>query len=197
MEPSLADLRKNYERFDNDKLVRIATRDAAELRPEALELLREIIKERGISDDVERGIDAQFQEIEPAKLLEYAEILRNVPCPVCGSRSKKLNATHTATTLSVVVLTWYEKEFKIGCPDCLDAAHGKAMIKSSLLGIWAPWGLFYYVPKSLFVNAKMKKQNHHPHPNELFLSFVAGRIGEIETHRNSPDDLLAIVEKHA
>jgi len=141
MEPSLDQLKKNYEKFDDNKLIRIATEEAAGLRPEAVLLIKQIIKERGLSEDITKGIDVQLQEIDDETLLEYTELLRGLPCPVCKSTEEKLNATMTGSVISFIIMTNYEKELKVACPDCLDKANNKAMIKSALLGWWGfPWG---------------------------------------------------------
>src|SRR5687768_1502959 len=134
MLPNLKELRETYESFDDSKLIRLATEEASELRPEAVELLKQIIKERGLSEDILKGIDVQIQEIDNEKLLEYAELLRGLPCPVCRSTNEKLNATMTGIAISFIIFTNYEKELKIACPDCLDKANNKAIVKSALLG---------------------------------------------------------------
>lgn len=194
MEPSLEELRKNYERFDNDKLVRLATEEATGLRPEAIGLLKQIITERGLSGDLIKGIDAQFEEIDDNKLLEYAELLRGLPCPICKSKDKKLNATMTGSVISFIIMTNYEKEVKIACPSCLDKANNKAMIKSAFLGWWGfPWGIIR-TPQALLLNNKMKKQNHMSVPNDLLNSFVLGRIGSLEANRSNPAELQYIIE---
>ncbi|MHB1277677.1 MAG: hypothetical protein ACYC1Q_04700 [Bacteroidia bacterium] len=193
MEPNLNEIRKNYERFSDDKLIRIATEEATSLRPEALALLREIIRERGLSEDIHRGIDAQFEEFDEQTLYEHAEILRKLPCPLCGSGKEKLNATITGTVISIIYATQYEKEFKIACPNCLDAANNHAMTKSVLLGWWGPWGLIK-TPQALYMNDKMKKQNRLSEPNELFLGFVHERRGRIEANKNNPTELRELIK---
>jgi hypothetical protein len=194
MEPNLEELRKNYERFDDNKLIRIATEEATGLRPEAVGLLKQIIKERGLSEDITKGIDAQFQEINNEGLAEYTELLRVQPCPVCKSTNNKLNATIAASVISFVIMTNYEKELKIACPDCLDKANNTAMIKSVLLGWWGfPWGIIR-TPQALLLNNKMKKQNRLAEPNDLFNAFVLGRIGRLEANRNNPTKLQEIIE---
>src|SRR5271170_8094697 len=110
MEPGIEELRKNYERFDDRKLIRIASEEASGLRPEALELVKTIIKERGLSEHITKAIDVQFEKITEAKLLEYAELLRRLPCPVCNGAFEKLNATMTATVWSFVIITQYRKK---------------------------------------------------------------------------------------
>jgi hypothetical protein len=193
MLPNLEELRKNYERFDDSKLIRLATEEASELRPEAVELLKQIIKERGLSEDILKGIDVQIQEIDNEKLLEYSELLRGLPCPVCQSTNEKLNATMTGTVISFIILTNYEKELKIACPNCLDKANNKAITKSALLGWWGfPWGLIRTTQALLF-NDKMKKQNRLFGPNDLLKGFVLERIGRLEASRNNPSELQEII----
>jgi hypothetical protein len=194
MEPNIEELRKNYEGFADEKLIRIASEDATGLRPEALELLKQIIKERGLSQSVAKGIDAQFKEIDENTLLEYCELLRRCPCPICNSVFDKLNATIIGTTISYIFLTSYRKEIKIACPTCLDKQNNKAMIKSALFGWWGfPWGVVR-TPAALIFNNKMKKQNNLPEANDTFKAFVLGRIGRIEANRNNPEGLSDIIQ---
>jgi hypothetical protein len=195
MLPNLEELRKNYERFDDNKLIRLATEEASELRPEAVELLKQIIKERGLSEDILKGIDVQIQEIDNEKLLEYTELLRRLPCPVCKSTNEKLNATMTGNVISFIILTNYEKELKIACPNCLDKDNNKAIIKSALLGWWGlPWGFIRTIQALLF-NDKMKEQNRLSEPNDLLKGFVLERIGRLEASRNNSSELQEIIER--
>jgi hypothetical protein len=193
MEPGIEELRKNYEKFDDRKLIRIASEEASGLRPEALELVKTIIKERGLSEQIIKAIDVQTGKITEAQLLEYAELLRKLPCPICNGAFEKLNATLTATVISFVVMTNYSKKVKIGCPECLDKQNNNAMIKSALLGWWGfPWGLVR-TPQALILNNKRKKLNHLDGPNDLFKSFVLGRVGRIEANRKNPSELEYII----
>jgi hypothetical protein len=193
MEPGIEELRKNYEKFDDRKLIRIASEEASGLRPEALELVKTIIKERGLSEQITKAIDVQLEKITEAQLLEYSELLRRLPCPVCNGVFDKLNATITATVISFVVMTSYRKKVKIACPQCLDKQNNDAMIKSALLGWWGfPWGIIR-TPQALIFNNKRKKLNHLDGPNDLFKSFVLGRVGRIEASRKNPAELEDII----
>jgi len=194
MEPSIDELRKNYERFDDNKLIRLASEEATRLRPEALELLKQIIKERGLSTDVLTGIEAQFKQPDEKSLRVYTDLLRKQSCPICDSTAQPLNATMVASVMSFIVFTHYKKELVIGCPDCLDKQNNNAMLKSALMGWWSlPWGLIR-TPKSLMLNSKMKKQNHNYEANDLFKSFTLQRIGRIEANKNNPEQLQLIVK---
>jgi hypothetical protein len=193
MEPSIDQLKKNYEGFDNNKLIRLATEEASSLRPEALIVLKAVIKEKGLSDDVLRGIDVQLNGVSEKALLDYAELLRKQPCPVCNATTEKLNATLAATVMSFIIMTNYKKELKIACPTCLDKQNNKAMLTSGLLGWWGiPWGIVRTV-QALILNNKMKKQNHLQDPNDLFKAFVYKRVGRIEANRNKPESLQEMI----
>lgn len=194
MEPSITELRKNYESLPDDKIIRLASEEARSLRPEALELLKQIIKERGLSADVTNSIDAQSKKITEDILLEYTELLRGLPCPVCNTAGDKLNATITGTVISFILMTSYQKEVKIACPACLNKLNNNAIIKSALLGWWGlPWGIFR-TPQALILNNKMKKQNNLQEANGVFKSFVLQRIGRIEANRNNPSGLSDIIQ---
>lgn len=194
MEPGIDELRKNYEGYTDEKLIRIASEEATGLRPEALELLKQIIEERGLSPNIRKSIDAQFKKIDEKTLLEYCEVLRSLPCPICNSPYNKLNATITGTVTSFLVMTSYRKEIKIACPKCLDKLNDNAITKSALLGWWGlPWGIIR-TPKAILFNLKMKKQNHAPEANDILKAFVLERIGRIETNRDNPDGLIDIIQ---
>ncbi|MDB5013454.1 MAG: hypothetical protein JWQ25_1656 [Daejeonella sp.] len=194
MEPSLEQLRKNYERYDDGKIIRLATEEATSLRPEAIDLLKQIIKERGLHEQVLKGVEAQFEEMDDNKFVEYTELIRRLPCPVCKSTNEKLNATITSSVVSFLIMTTYKKELKIACPDCLDKQNNRAMIKSALLGWWGfPWGIIR-TPQALLFNNKMKRQNRVSEPNDLLNAFVYNRIGRLELNRNSQENLQDMIE---
>ena len=194
MEPNIDQLRKNYEQLDDQKLIQLATEKAPSLRPEALNLLKKLIKERGLPDTILAGIDAQFKEIKEVDLLEYTELIRKLPCPICNSAAEKLNATMTGTVTSFIVMTHYKKELIIACPNCLDEQNKLAIRKSALFGWWGfPWGIINTI-QALMFNSRMKKQNRQSEANDLLNDFVVERIGRIEASRNNVEELKLIIK---
>jgi len=193
MVPNLEQLRKNYEQFDDKKLLRIASEEAVGLRPEALELLKQEIARRGLTTDAVKAADVLTKEVSAAELAGYVETLRNLPCPICGNTDEKLNATIVSNVMSFIVFTHQSKELKIACPQCLNKQNNNAMIKTALLGWWGiPFGLIR-TPAALMFNARQKAQNDLPEANDLFKSFVYGRLGRIEVNKNNPEGLQDII----
>jgi hypothetical protein len=193
MLPDLSQLRKNYENLNDSKLIALATQDATSLRPEALELLKQVLKERGLSSDLEKGIEAQLQA-NPYTIGIYADLLRKQPCPISNSSDEKLNATMTTNVISFILMTQRKKKLIVACPDCLDKANNDAIMKTAIVGWWGfPWGIIRTI-QALISNNKMKKQNRLLDANDLFLTFVEKRIGLIEVNKNSPEHLQLMIQ---
>jgi hypothetical protein len=194
MQPDIVELRKNYEQLDDDKLIRHASEEASGLRPEAVDLLRQIIKERGLPDSILKSIDIQLKKISAKELTDYCNILQKLPCPICNSNKTKLNATMTGTVVSFIIMTNYQKELKIACPDCLDQQNNNAILKSALLGWWGlPWGIVKTIQSFIF-NSKMKAQNRLNEANDIFQAFVMERAGSIEASKNNKEELVSIIK---
>jgi hypothetical protein len=188
MGPEIAELRKNYERLDDERIIRLASEEATELRPEALELLKQIIKERGLSPVVSESIDVQFEELDENKLESYCELLRRLPCPQCNAINERLNGNVVATVSG----GYYFENLKIACPTCLDKAYSTANLKIALTGWWRLPGLFN-TPRALMFNKKMKKWNHIGEASGPLKAFVSSHAGRIELNRSNPEGLTDIL----
>ena len=191
----LKDIRENYRNFEDYQIEQIATEEVNSLRPGVIEILKEEIHRRKLSENLIKGIDAQTREITEKELNEYCTLVRNHTCPKCSSKTQKLNATVVGEVASILVITNYEKRAKIACPDCLDEFNNKGIKKSALLGWWAfPWGPIRTI-QSLLFNSKMKKNNHLNEPNSIFKDLILGNIGFLETNRNNPKKLTEFLNK--
>lgn len=172
MEPSIEVLRKNYERLDDHELVRLATEKAAGLRPEAFQLLLQILKERGASPMALEQLNVQVYQEDGDEIDDYVEVIRRLPCPLCGSTGKKLNGSVVIEVVSFVKHTNYEKRLRIACPTCLDLQHKNAIITSALMGWWA-------LPKgpcltawSFISNSEKRKALKEDLPTESLRRFI-------------------------
>ncbi len=193
MAVSEAELKETYRRLPDEKLLRIASEGAATLRPEALLLLKAELSARGLGEVAERAIAARLRVASAAEVAEYCALLRALPCPICHSTARPLNAAITSQVMSFVVMTTSKKRFVIACPTCLDKLHRDATTTSALVGWWGlPWGPIRTV-QALLANDKMAKANHAPQPNDLLKTFVVQHVGRIEAARDNPADLAALI----
>ena len=184
----------SYLHLSDEKLLDLSKNDAEDFNGETITISKQIKEGRGIPSGNDTDITLMAKDSEESNLDTYCEILRTCPCPICNSETDKINATITATTISFLLFTNYQKSLKIACPNCLNKMHNEAMFKTSILGWWGvPWGIVRTL-EALILNYKMKFLTTLPEPNELFKNFVASRIDRIEANRNNGDALKAIVQ---
>jgi hypothetical protein len=195
MQAPIEELRKNYKRLSDDVLIKIATTEAAGLRPEAIQVIHEEIRNRRLSEGLIGGMEIQTKELSEVELLAYCELIRQQACPVCNSSSQKLNAIITYTVIGYVILTGSEDKLIIACPNCLEKKRKDAMRKTAFFGWWGfPKGFFYTI-SALLNNKKMSKQTHLTEPSDYLKHFVLNNIGKIETNKRNADQLFALISK--
>lgn len=186
---NLSEIKENYKYFDDFKIRKIASEEAASLRPEVLDILKEEIKRRGMDQNLNNSIDTQIREISLLELMDYCAQLQKHPCPNCKSKTGKLHVTIVGQVISMVFFTNYEKSIKVACSDCLDNWNKKATIKSALFGWWGfPWGPIHTV-RSFIFNYGMKSNNRSNKPSGLLKSYVRDHIGVLEASKTNPQAL--------
>lgn len=182
---NLEEIKKNYENYDDSNIELIATTEAYGLHEEVIQILKNEIKKRNLSDELLKSIEAQTKE----GILKNVNLIRAHSCPVCHSKTKRLNATIVGKVSSFIIYSSYEKEIKIACSDCLDEFHRKANINSALFGWWGiPWGPINTISSLLF-NNKMKRAYHRKNPSEVLTKFVTENATLIESVKENPVDL--------
>lgn len=186
-------VRETYQKMSDKELVRVLTQDAAGLTQEALEVVKDEIRKRNLDPNIAKGVDAQQKTYTVEEIDAYCEIIQNLPCPVTGSTSEKLNATLTAQVVSFILFTTYEKKIIVGSPGTLDKANNSAINKSVFLGWWGfPWGPIRTV-QAISINLKNKKTNRSGSPTTFLRSFVLSKIGEIVTYKDNKEKLSEII----
>ena len=186
-------VREAYKRMSDQDLIRALTQDSSGLTNEAIEVVKQEIKDRNLDPNICEGVDAQQKTYSIDEIDAYCNIIRKLPCPVTGSTTQKLNATLTAEAVSFLFFTQYSKKIIVCSPDILDKANTRALIKSALLGWWGiPWGIIRTI-QAIDINSTNKKTNHIGEPNDFLRSFVLSNIGEIVTYINNKEMLLKII----
>ena len=188
------DIEKNYARMSDRELINIATTRGEGLKPGVIEIIEKEIAKRNLNPDLLAGIIAQNKTYTSEEIEQYAQLLSNLPCPVCDSNQQKLNGTVAHTVKSFLIFTTSERKPTIACPDCLDQVNDKAAWSTALLGWWGfPWGLLK-TPVYIYRNFKAKKENRLDLSNRTLLSYTLANIGEVEAFKNNPDKLLEVIK---
>lgn len=188
-------VQETYQRMSDDELIRIATQDAYDLTPEAMEVVKTEIQKRGLDQNITKGLEAQNKTYTIEEVDAYCDIVRNLSCPTCGNTTERLNVTMTGEVISVIFFTTYDKRIKIGCPHCLDKAHNSALLRSVLLGWWGiPWGIIRTLQAIVF-NLRRKRTNHLQDHNDDLRSFAVNVIGELEAYKDNKEKLQQILAR--
>lgn len=189
MQPDIEQLKTTYKNLSDDKLSRLAITEAANLRPEALEVLKAEIKSRGLDGDIANGISAQFIDTGSLEFDSYVSLIRSQPCPVCAGTLLPLNAAVIGTVKSFILVTQYKKKVMIACPNCLQNANQSATNTTALLGWWGlPWGIIRSA-QALTRNVKSARQLRSGEPTDTLISFIKTNIGVIEGVRKNKQSL--------
>jgi hypothetical protein len=189
MQPDIEQLKTTYKNLSDDKLTRLAITEAASLRPEALDLLKAEIKNRGLDEGIMNGVNVQLADLSNLAIDDYIALIRNQPCPVCSSTAAQLNAVVIGSVKSFIILTQYKKKLMVACPSCLQQANQKATSSTALMGWWGlPWGIIR-TSQALFRNIKTNKVIRTDEPSDTLLSFVKTNVGVIESVRKNNQSL--------
>jgi len=181
----LEQIKKHYQGLDNSKLESLATKEAKTLRPEVLPLLIEEIKRRNLSPAILDGMERLLKIPTNEELAEYSLLLQKQPCPVCNTKTKRLNAGMTSETVSAILFSTSRKSLYIACPDCLNRFKSNANSKTLMLGWWGlPWGPIRTI-QSLMFNSRIAKTYYLETPNNIFQNYIYQNIGAIEAAKDN------------
>lgn len=175
----LDDLRQRYARLADEDLLELALQGAETLTPEALELLRSEVRNRGLGQEVQGAIDAQLDDFTPAQHAELVDRFRRLACPLCGDKRGSLNAFTVTVVRSYVFVTYIESSLVIGCPECIRRTAAAANRRTMTLGWWGfPWGIIRTLG-ALSTNRKALRAQEHLTPSPELLDYVRVHRGEV------------------
>ena len=194
MELDIDNIAEHYSRMPDQELIHVATQNARGIRPEVFGIIENEIKKRNLNPDLLNAVIAQNKEYSFEEISEHSELLRDLPCPICGSTNDKLNGTVSHTVKSFLVFTTYEAEPHVACPNCLTKKNNSAILSTALLGWWGiPWGLLK-TPVYIYRNLKAKQEIWSESSNNALLNFTLFKIGEIEAYKDNKEKLRSIIK---
>lgn len=178
-------VRETYAKKTDAELTRVLLNNAAGLTPEAIDIVKAEIKKRGLDPHISDAVDAQNKVYGRTDIDAFCEIIQNLPCPVTGDTSQKLNITLTSEVMSFILFTNYKKRMVVGPPDTLRKANNDALIKTALLGWWGlPWGIIRTVP-AIFLNIKNQKISKSDEPSSYLREFVEANAAYISLYKDN------------
>lgn len=172
-------LRETYSQLSDEQVTRLAMEEAQGLTPEAVDVLKAELRRRQLDDRLAEVIEIQQRELEPEEHRELIESFRKLPCPICKSVGRSLNAIRVATAQSFLVMTTVQKRVVVGCPECLLAAARNAKRHTLAFAWWGiPWGPIRGF-QALSINAKATSAAKRQEATAELYSYVTANRGAV------------------
>lgn len=190
---NLDQIKRNYEQLPDFKIIEMANYEANQLPPEVLKILINEIRIRNLSNNLLDAIEATTKELSIEELNEYIDLIRTLPDPSSGEKTKKLNATIISKTTSYFFFSQHSNVIFIGTPENIIKKIDEATLQTALLGWWGIKSIFYAI-QSLKHNSKMSKIDYKELPSQALTEFVLENIGFIETNKKNTPKLIEFIK---
>lgn len=192
-EIEISKIENNYRNMSDKEIIRIATTDMHGMRPEVMGIIEKEIKSRRLSLKYLSAAKAQndlesFYEID-----KYCDLIRTLPCPLCGQSKFKLNAAIIHRCIHILIISAHNSKIIVACPLCIVKEIDRANAYTITLGFLGPHG-FISTPFTLLKNNKEKKNIMLNLPSETFMSFILSNIGQIEMDKDDNYNLLNLLK---
>lgn len=188
------DIRENYKKFHDEKIIEIARNESKGLRPEVLGILKEEIIKRNLDSTLINWIDAESKPIteEEKEALKY--ILERLPCPSCYRQAINLRGYEINTTVSCIFSCSETTEKKFLCTKCGNREKIKSIVSTFFLGWWSQRGILMTPINvtidliNLFYSNKIS--------NRIFDEFIEINIGRIRLRGATEKALKSLVTNY-
>jgi len=178
----ISEIQKNYERFDNTQIRRIATYDAKGLREDVIPILIEEIKKRNLDNHLIKWITAERRKLSKH---EFESLKRKVKESICKNckQNHRLKG-YKFTTVTGILIDENISEYElIICEECGRKLRRKSAIWTILFGWWSIGGLLS-TPFVLFNKIKASIQEDKQ-SEQIIKSFIENNIGAITIGEDS------------
>jgi hypothetical protein len=166
-------LKKNYAALHDSELLRIAHREASDLLPQALAVLKQELERRNLMDDRQLLlVGAQPEKSMDSDLEDLIVRFQDTLCPIC-EKNRAINRYE-----SWVAFSFKFKRSILGCSSCLT----KEIESDSTFSAWTALFDLFILPLSIFTVPKVRahnkrviaevKRNTPNTPTELLRQFV-------------------------
>lgn len=187
---NISEIQKNYQRYDDVKIRRLAESESRGLRKEVVAVLIEEIKQRGFELTLIDWIHAERRLLSDVEMKALKSKIKNLVCPIC-KRNKNLKAYQFETKTGIVVNS-YSTEYKlIACQHCGNRKRNRSTIHSILLGWISPVSFIAY--PLLLANKINIHINEDKLSDKLIEDFIKGNIGIITIENESTEILRKLI----
>ncbi len=190
----IENIRENYKKFYDEKIIDIAQHESKGLRPEVLGILKEEIIKRNLDRTLITWVDAESKPITEYEKETLKYELERLLCPNCLRQEINLRGYEINTTISFLISCSETTEKKILCVKCGNKEKLKSIVSTLLLGWWSRRGILM-TPITLtkdIINVFYLKRIS----DRIFDEFIETNIGHIRLRGETANTLISLVENY-
>lgn len=137
----VSEIKKNYKRYDDNRIVRIAKNESKGLRDDVIPILIEEIKRRKLGENLIEWINAERRILSKNELEELKAKIKACICTDCGEKSN-LKGYKIKTIISYLFNASITDRTLIICEDCGSTRKFNSGFWTAIFGWWSIKGLF-------------------------------------------------------
>ncbi|HPG09960.1 MAG TPA: hypothetical protein PLU37_00410 [Chitinophagaceae bacterium] len=184
---------KVYENLPDEELLSLAKNDTNDLTAEALEALTSELSKRGLKGEFIDIIKIQQKKFNQNEFLNYVNLIRTQPCPICFTTNRLLNSIIVTKIKRNILFSSKHKEFVIACPSCVKEVVDKSGgVAFSLNAVGLLFGTIDNMIQKHEMQLSLDKLKEES-PSESLVYFVQKKIIDIELNKENPTKLYEIV----
>ncbi|MEO1258705.1 MAG: hypothetical protein AAFZ15_07900 [Bacteroidota bacterium] len=182
------ELKKNYRRYDDNQIRRIAKNDAKALRDEAVPILIQEIKKRNLGEHLIRWINAERRKLTKSEMDSLKRKVKGSTCESCHNYGQLKGYKFTSIT-GLLVTTNISSYELIICEKCGKKRRRNSAIWTAFFGWWSAMG-FFSTPFELMdkITAFFQEEKQS---EEIIESFIRNNLRIITAGQDSQ----AIIQK--
>jgi hypothetical protein len=187
-----SEIKKNYERFDNQRIRRIAENDAKGLRNETVPILIEEIKKRNLGNHLIEWINAERRKLSKSELEDLKGKVKESTCENC-KRNRNLKGYEFSTITGILIDEVVSDYRLIICEKCGKKKRRNSAIWTTIFGWWSVSG-FVSMPFVLINKTKALIQEDNQ-SEEIIESFINSNIGTITIGNDSQEVIQKLLKE--
>lgn len=187
-----SEIKKNYERFDNQRIKRIAKNDAKGLRVETVPILIEEIKKRNLGNHLIKWINAERRKLSKSELESLKRKVKESTCENC-KQNRKLKGFEFSTMTGILIDEIVSDYRLIFCEKCGKKKRRNSAIWTSIFGWWSVRGIIS-MPFVLIDKIKASIQEEKQ-SEEIIESFITENIGTITIGNDSKEVIQKLLKE--
>lgn len=188
----ISEIKKHYERFDDDRIRIIAKNEAKGLRNEIIPILTEEIKKRNLGDHLIKWINAERRKLSTSEFELLKRKVKNSICVSC-KQSRNLKGYEFSAVTGVLIGEIVTDYRLIICEKCGKKRRRNSAIWTAVFGWWSAKGLIW-TPLVLINTVKAVIQEEKQ-SGEIIKSFIESHIGRITLGKDSEDVIQKLLKE--